>query len=170
MIRPVHQCHSDRREESRAAAKGRRRVADGDFRFFTPLRCVQNDRVGGAFASMASGADKQMPTPVSGSGERGYTLTVSLYYAVIWPLLECMCGVITSRERGAVDLLAGMFTDSRKTLGVRKSFSKNPPFAPFAPCAKLGRIRSSFGRQGAFGKSFLPCFCPLRPLCPVRVR
>ena len=51
-----------------------------------------------------------------------------------------------------------------------KSFSKNAPFAPFAPCSKLGRIRSSFGRQGAFGKSFPPCFGPSRPLCPVRVR
>ena len=98
MIRPVHQCHSDRREESRAAAKGRRRVADGDFRFFTPLRCVQNDRVGGAFASMANGADKQMPTPVSRSGERGYTLQyryITLQYGLYWSV----CVVLSHRGR-----------------------------------------------------------------------
>ena len=47
-----------------------------------------------------------------------------------------------------------------------KVFSKNLPFAPFAPCSKLGEIRSSFGRQGTLGKLFLPCFCPLRPVCP----
>ena len=47
---------------------------------------------------------------------------------------------------------------------------KSLPFAPFAPCPKLGQDRSSFGSQGAFVKSFPPCFCPSRPLCPRRDR
>ena len=43
---------------------------------------------------------------------------------------------------------------------------KNLPLAPLAPPPKLGETRSSFGRRGTFGKSFLPRFCPLCPFCP----
>ena len=48
-----------------------------------------------------------------------------------------------------------------------KRFLKNLPLAPLAPPPKLGETRSSFGRRGTFGKSFLPRFCPF---CPRRDR
>ena len=48
-------CHSERSEESRVPAYGRRCLAVSDLRFFTPLRFVQNDSAGVVFSSMASG-------------------------------------------------------------------------------------------------------------------
>ena len=42
-------CHSERSEESRVPAYGRRCLAVSDLRFFTPLRFVQNDSAGVVF-------------------------------------------------------------------------------------------------------------------------
>ena len=47
-----------------------------------------------------------------------------------------------------------------------EKFLKNLPLAPLAPPPKLGRVPSSFAIGGAFVKSILPPFRPLRPFCP----
>ena len=47
---------------------------------------------------------------------------------------------------------------------------KNLPLAPLAPPPKLGRVPSSFAIGGAFVKTILPPFRPLRPFCPRRDR
>ena len=44
-----------------------------------------------------------------------------------------------------------------------EKFLKNLPLAPLAPPPKLGRVPSSFAVGGAFVKSILPPFRPLRP-------
>ena len=51
-----------------------------------------------------------------------------------------------------------------------EKFLKNLPLAPLAPPPKLGRVPSSFAIGGAFVKSILPPFRPLRPFCPRRDR